>query len=582
MDKEKLIKKLVGDIENIGKSPEGYITVAELKSIEQEGLTRSIDINTVIVSPLLISKIKPSHVNPYVNSTGVNYNEEFVYTPSFWIYLSPSHGLKKAEPLVISWESANNTIFSIDQGFVGTFKLVPRLVNDTLFWDDLSRPKYEIVRNKLISKYEHLRHTEAYVHIDKEYLENYLSLRKKVAIQVFTIIQEVYLDAEIRTLLGGQDHYIEEFKNYEVRISKYDHKENIVRLEINGYKLLVDSSMQDKVDIPDGHYWKGIDGLVTAWRARYEMSFEDKYVYVSDEVLEKYENDADYEIYPLYGSVKYKGQWGISYCNRVGRNGIRLELKKLYEGVPDEVIDYWNKFSINISEVAKGENIVLKAERLVREYFLFGHLFSDVMNKICNLNFLPSDIITLDEEKIEYTGWMEFPDYTPITYHINIRSFSREQFMARCKKLYVLIGENLQEKALRKMVNILNFPLEDTKELRAIKLLELILKYVYIAEESGLVSSTQNESVVKRVGELKEFNLLSGFFALNSIRQLDAHKSDEVKIKLNTSLEIFGIAPNSLTNNYAVVCEQVYDRLKDMFVNINSLLAGFRIENKSM
>ncbi len=580
MDKEKLIKKLTGDIEDIGKSPEGYITVAELKSIEQDGLMKTIDMNTAIVSPLLVSKIKPSHANPYVNSTGVNYHKEFVYSPSFWIYLSQSYGLKKAEPLVISWESANNTIFSIDQGFVGTFKLIPRLVNDTIFWDDLSRPKYEIVRNKLISKYDHLKHTEAYVHIDKEYLENYLSLRKKVAIQVFKVIQDIYLDAEILSLLGGQDHYIEEFKNYEVRISKYVHKENIIRLEVNGYKILVDNSTQDKIDIPGGHYWKGIDGLVTAWRARHEMLFEDEYVYVSDEALEKYECDDDYEIYPLYGSVKYKGQWGISHCNRVGRNGIRLEIKKLYEGVPDEVIDYWNKFSIDISEIEKGENIVIKAERLTRKYFLFGRFLSDVMNRICNLNLLPLDIITLDEERIEYTGWMEFPDYTPISNHINICSFSREQFIFRCKKLYILIGENLQERSLRKMVNILNFPTEDTKGLKAIKLLELILKYLYIAEESGLTPLTQNESFVERVGELKEFNLLSRFFALNMIRQLDAHKSDEVKMKLNTSLETFGIEPNSVTNNYAIACEQVYDQLNDMFININDLLLRFRIENK--
>lgn len=77
MDKEKLIKKLVGDIEDIGKSPEGYITVAELNSIEQAGLIRSVDINTVIVSPLLVFKIKSSHVNPCVKLTGVNFNKEF-------------------------------------------------------------------------------------------------------------------------------------------------------------------------------------------------------------------------------------------------------------------------------------------------------------------------------------------------------------------------------------------------------------------------------------------------------------------------------------------------------------------------
>jgi hypothetical protein len=62
-------------------------------------------------------------------------------------------------------------------------------------------------------------------------------------------------------------------------------------------------------------------------------------------------------------------------------------------------------------------------------------------------------------------------------------------------------------------------------------------------------------------------------FALNDLRQLDAHQSkDSFKNKFNNSLQVFGISPNSLTNNYASVCDQVYDKLDDCFININRFL----------
>lgn len=573
IDAENIIVKIIKDLH----SSDDYITIAELRTIEVNGLTKTIDANTAIISPSLVSKIKASHVHPYVKSTGVNYDKEWAYSPSFWLYLSKSNGLKKAEPLVVSWESANNTTLAIDQGFIGTFKLTPRLVEGSIHWDDLSRAKYDVAINKLISQYDFPKHTEAYVQVQIDYLEDYLFLRKKVAVKVYTITQDVHLNEEISSLLKDKDHYIEEFKQNEIRIHKFDHKEDIVRIEINGYHIF-DNKKEEKYIVPNGHYWKGIDGLVTNLRARHEMPFE--YVYVSDEVLTKYENDDDYEIYPLHGSVKYKGQWGISHCSRIGRNGIRLEIKKLYEGVPNEVINYWNKYSIDISEIAEGENIVLKAERLTRKFFLFSRLFSNVINQICNLNLTSTDIITLDEERIQYTGWTEFPDYSPVTNHINIDSFSREQFLLRCKKLYILLGENLKEKSLRRVVNILGFPIEDTEKLKGIRLLELILKYIYVAEESGLNPATQNDIIVARVIELKEFYFLTELLALNSIRQLDAHKSNEVKTKLYTALKAFGIEPTSITNNYAMACEQIYNRLNDMFVNINDLLLDLHIEKK--
>src|SRR5690606_34044786 len=124
---------------------------------------------------------------------------------------------------------------------------------------------------------------------------------------------------------------------------------------------------------------------------------------------------------------------------------------KLYEGNRYTVIDYWNKFSIHPSKIIEGENIAKKAERLTRKFFLFGRIFIGLFNHLFELNYSAKHLIGVDEEHIEYTGWSEFTEFNAIAQHVDLKSFSKEQFISRCKKLYILLGENLQEKSLRRI-----------------------------------------------------------------------------------------------------------------------------------
>lgn len=570
-NKDEVILELIGNLLDIQTDGE-HITVAELKTIDKNGLKQTIDINTALVSPSLISKIKSSHVNPHVNLSGAYYREDYEYKPLFSLYLSKSSGLSKAEPLVVSWCSGNHTTFMIDQGFLSAFRLSPRMLDNEILWDDLKEPEYDVIRIKPLSEYDFSTHSEAYVKVKKDYLETYLAFRKKVAVQVFSIKRDMAIDEEISTLLKNKKYFIEEFKQFEIRLSRFDHKENTVHLEINGFKILLENSNNNvKEETVTGHYWKGIDGLVTEWRARHEMPFE--YVYVADKVLAVYETDEDYQVNPLSGSVSYRNQWAVTHCNRVGKNAIKIDIKKLYEGNRYTVIDYWNKFSIHPSEIIEGENIAEKAERLTRKFFLFGRIFTDLFNHLFELNYSSKDLIGLDEDHIEYTGWTEFLEFNTIARHVDLKSFSKEQFISRCKSIYILLGENLKEKHLRRIVNLLCFPVSETEKFRSIKLLELILSYLKIANESGLHPLHNKGILVERVLENNNFNLLAELSAVNSIRQLDAHKSRDSKLKLNTALKNLNIEPNSISNNYAKVCEQVYNSLNEMFIDINIFLS---------
>lgn len=211
MNKNQVISKLVGDLLDINAEGE-YITVSELKTIENNGLHETFDINTALVSSNLISRIKASHVNPFVNNSSTYCDEEYEYKPSFWLYLSKTSGLKKAEPLVVSWCSGNHTTLMIDQGFLSAFKLSPRLLKDEIIWDDLKKPEYDVVKIRPLSEYKYPTHSEAYVKIKKDYLESYLSFRKKTAVQVFTIERDISINEEISTLLKDGSCFIEEFE----------------------------------------------------------------------------------------------------------------------------------------------------------------------------------------------------------------------------------------------------------------------------------------------------------------------------------------------------------------------------------
>lgn len=570
MDKDQIISKLIGNLLEI-QTEGDHITVAELKTIEKNGMSESIDVNTALVSSKLISKIKAYHVNPVVKKSSAHYDKEYEYKPSFWLYLSKASGLKKVEPLVVSWCSGNHTTLMIDQAFLSAFELSPRLLDNEFLWDDLKEPDYDIVKNKLLSEYDFPNQSEAYVKIKNDYLESYLTYRKKVAVQVYTIKREVPIDKEISFLLQENEYYTEELQRCAITIRRFEHKENIAQLEINGFKILFEEDNgDDEEKLFEGHHWKGIEGLVTDWRARHEMPFE--YLYVSDKVLAEYEADEDYEVYPLTGSVSYRNQWSVSHCERVGKNAIKIEIKKLYEGNRLVVIDYWNKFSIDSSEIIDGENIALKSKRLVKQFFLFGRILSDLSNRFFGVNYSAKDIIGLDEEAVTNTGWMEFPEFNAVARCLDLKSFSKEQYISRCKKLYILISENLQEKPLRRIVNLLSFPVSETKEFRGLKLLELIIAYMKIANDSGLDPAQNKETIVERVLENKKWNSLSELFALNTVRQLDAHKSNDSKSKLDKALKELGIQPNSISNNYASACEQTYDSLISMFDRINQSL----------
>ena len=72
----------------------------------------------------------------------------------------------------------------------------------------------------------------------------------------------------------------------------------------------------------------------------------------------------------------------------------------------------------------------------------------------------------------------------------------------------------------------------------------------------------------------KNLNALLELSAVNSIRQLDAHKANDSKTRLDRALTDLGVQPNAISNNYANAIWQVYDSIDEMFANLNIFLSN--------
>src|SRR5512132_1068873 len=90
----------------------------------------------------------------------------------------------------------------------------------------------------------------------------------------------------------------------------------------------------------EGLVWPGVEGPVSNCVAR-SLRLGDGYVYVEDSVLADFEGRPEFSIYPESGSVGHGTQWSVSGV-RVGRNLIRLELKRLYEEARPDIVRHWH------------------------------------------------------------------------------------------------------------------------------------------------------------------------------------------------------------------------------------------------
>lgn len=488
------------------------------------------------------------------------------YTPRFWIFGTPAIP-DDIEPIVLSWTSNNRTTQQPDPGLLMTYGLMPRVEQGgTIHWDEPAKPMPDVLLVKPLSIYEHFSQTPSSVTIRREYLQDYASLRQRSIVCVFYERWIVENDEEAHSMLAGDRYWERRFKDAYIRIQSIIGEESKLHIDIWGHRLLIRPSLLP-VSEDENSYgslnWPGITESINDknWRGQ-GMN----YVYVKDDVLGHFEGRPEYKIIPESGSVAYGHQWSVGYCDRIGRDLIRLEVKKLYEGNPPTIVRHFHKYAVfppsgDMQELLQSRNVGVRAKDIVYGLVELGEAISGLASRLSKQEITTEKIVSLSRSPLDHDGWWNAGGVEPLCRHIPI-SATRDLFVNRCKDLYRFVGEGLQEKTLRKILIQMGVDAEIIKDFRSLKLMSTLIQHARLAKDAGLDPVNDSKTVIARNGSQSNTNTCKILFALNSLRQLDAHPSRKsYSSKLENGLRIFDIDPMSTAAGYGHAIDMVYDKV---------------------
>lgn len=545
-----------------------YIVVAERSS--PFGKDSIVQRFTAIVQPDIAEKI--------IRTNGAIGHEVDLFgpPPRFSIF-GGSIEPKGLEPLIVSWDAGNKKVFVPDQGFLATYNLVPRTIRsdrgDVVYWDNVEKPDVEVIKSAMVSEYYYELKSNAYVLIKREYLEDYATQRDCVLLEVYYANNSEKVVKQDLDILS--DANAKEIKLpgrlIDIRI---DEKNNSnLSAQIWGVRRLF---LPGKSPITEGRWdygnliWPGIDGPVDKITAR-KLGLE--YVYVEDEVLLPYEQDPEqYSIHPESGAVSYKGQWSVSYCDRITRNMIRLEIKKLYEGCPPEVVEHWYKHAVapptgDIPTLLSQPNVATRSKSIVYSFMEVGELLSRIAQKLDHkYTYSSKDFVGLTKAKIDYYGWWNNAQIIPITNSYSIH-IGKDMFLNRCKRLNSLITEGFNQKNLRKLLTNLGCQQEKLTRLGSLKLLDILIQLSIISNRTGLLFIDESSEIIRRynqtIASLEKGQFLDTpiniLFILYDLRIEDAHRGND----LNSLLERLGTDNPSVTGGMGLELDKLYDSIAD-------------------
>ena len=390
-------------------------------------------------------------------------------------------------------------------------------------------------------------------------------MRYKAIIQIYFEYRDGKIDSDIEEKLSGK-RYIECFlKDRNYLISKSDIDAENINAEINGYRCLFKpgklpvSSDEEKLEPLS---WPGIDEPINEQNVgRICSQIDKKWVYVDDSVLGKFEGDDKYGILSESGAVYYESRWGVSFCRRLGKHIIVLELRKLYEGAPPEIIKHWHKHAVeppkkSREELYKEKSIVEYAKELIYSQALFGEELVKAISKILSAKITCKDIVGFDEKSLEYYGWCKVPNVEPITRHIP-PDFKKDQFIKKCANLHKLLVEILPERILRQSLIKFGVNENDIIELRSLKLLNYLLELIKHSLKRGLDIINNSVDIIKTCSSDNKSFPLRIHFTINDMRQINSHIQGKTsKDEFRNNLKEFGIDPSSVVNSYESAIER--------------------------
>lgn len=548
-----------------------YVTIAEISEAPVNGYVGYRKVSVAVVPLKLVEKVLQStaataHEVESQGSLPIVNDGEPPHRSGFWI-----EGFDREtrfEPLVNAWSGSDIEVVVPDNSLLMVFALVPRHTGpSSMSWDDTRGPVYDVVRASTISDHQLPKEERqrAFVEIRRDYLLEYCRIKLAAAVAFYYEQRESDDDALFDHVMAGRNNEDFHFPGRLLNLQLLPHNEYGRRqfAQVWGRRMVIPKG-ERRVFVDDDPelVWPDHAGNMTIHRAGREHAM----AYVSDQVLRDYEGRPEFQIYPLSGGVSYRGQWSVGYCDRLGRDHIAVEIKKLYEGCPSAVIQHWHRFAVpHVAASAEqaanngNRNIGIRAQELVQAYLALTRALARLVERL-SLSFNEVDIGGFSTEEVEYNGWWTFKVLLPLA-NVVPASIALEGFLDRTIAI-VRLWESLQEAPLRNILLKLGIDRKATEQLKATKLLAAICQLATIGRKAGYRWPDDSSHFVKEWDKELRLDAFPRLFAVNQLRQKAAHRTgDGFAASLAKDLDTFGIVEAAQAGGWGKAVDTVYDRL---------------------
>jgi hypothetical protein len=547
-----------------------YVTIAETNEAPYNGFNGATHIRTALVPLSLVEEILATRggIGHEVKSWGPHPTVRAgqIYETSFWI--DGRKGKKEHfQTIINSWSHHDREVLLPDNVLLMTYGLVPRyLVDSTVCWDDPHGPVYEVLRVK-----PHINHSDkntrafAQIMIRREYLEDYCHLKSCAAVAVYYEERFSSDDNTFTAVLNGVEGMQFELPGRTLGLSTQKgsfHGAAPQMSRVWGARLILKPLDRPISDAKDPILtWPGDTEPMTAKRAAASFA----YAHVRDDVLKEYESRPEFQIRPESGGVNYGGWWGTDRTQRIGRNHIRIELKRFYEGCPPQVLALWHRFSVseavaeNDRNIHGNRNIATRAKTLVTSFLALTTALEHLSDQL-DVGLTQEDLGTLTSGDIAYRGWWA-PNVCSLLCAVAPLAATREQFLERSVSMFKLL-ELLKQAPLRTLALHLGVPKDKLKDLGALKLLACICQLAAIANAAGYSLVEEAESVIAGWNAHEELPEFRSLFALNGLRVCQAHTpGNEREAKIGAAAERLGVDIAAMATGWGYAIDAMYDRV---------------------
>jgi hypothetical protein len=548
-----------------------YVTIAEVSSEPANGYPGTRLLYTAMVPKDEVQECLERTAGMGQGVSSVSGEMEFAGSPpaptaAFWVE-SRRADAKRYQSLVETWRVHDRHILQPWGGLLRHFSLTPRVLQDgKVVWDDLSIPTYDVLRVAPVSIYTiHDGCSTARVEVLREYLEDFLFAHECAALatqfeQRFSTGDPIFDSAVgsgegFEVKLPGRQFWLK-------RVENFDAGDQLSDVWCTRLVLMPEHAMDSEQTLQ----WPDHDGPIVGSGIMGGFDVMEE-AYVRDEVLLDYENRPEFDIHPEDGSVGHNGWWSVGYCWRVGRDHIGLELRKLYEGAQFAVIKHYCAFALkresiaDLNEGKKARNIGTRTHDLVKAYLAL----IAALQSICDasgLSFTEKEIGSFSSAEIKYKGWWTFDALGKLG-NVSLRSMTYPHFLARCKDLDALM-EGLKPGPLRSLLRTLGVSKSDVDQHKSLKLSAFLCQLATIAHEQHWCLVTDSALILAQWDKNNLLDYYKPLFALNVLRQADAHTSSSLEPKNQSAqLATFGIDPDNYKAGWGLALDLVYDTMAE-------------------